>query len=139
MRLKDVISASLLAIWSILWLALSFNAIQLGYVKYNTRFSGGTTYTREEQPVGYYTLISMFIACSLLGLFLTISNIRSAMRKARIREEESRNEANRRSERRERRHMSQPMSDKKKTRLFRRARERMRAVHRGQKDPRKND
>lgn len=138
MRLKDAFTTIFLAGWTIIWLVLASNATLLGYYRYNTRFSGGAIYTREEHPVAFYTLLAITGACCLLGVFLTISHIRSALRQARILEEERRDAANRRAERREKRQLAPPMTDEKKTKLLRRARERIRAGHRGRKDPNKD-
>ena len=138
MRLKDAYTTIFLAGWTIFWLAFSLRQVSLGYIKYNTRNGGGATYTAEEHPGPFYTLLAINLACVLLGVLLTYFQIRSALRDARFREDERRDAAKRQAERREKRRKFQPMADDQKASLIRRARKRLMAESRDQKGPPKN-
>lgn len=137
MRFKDALNTLFLASWTVFWLAFAFRQVWLGYIPYNTRFSSGATYTAEAHPVAFYTLLAINVACILLGVFLTISHVRSAFYDARIREEEYRNAAKRQAERRENRGTFRTLTDEQKNRLVRRARKKLLAESRDPKDPHK--
>lgn len=136
MGLKDSFSTIFLASWTIFWLAFSIGAFRAGYINYNSRSPSRATYTAEDHPVAYYTLLSISGACVLLGVFLTISHIRSALRDARFREAERRSAEKRKAERRAKRQKFPALTDKQKASLVRRACEELRGESRARKERR---
>lgn len=137
MRLRDACTTIFLAGWTVFWLVFSLRQVLLGYIKYNTRRGGGATYTVEEHPVAFYTLLALNVVCVLLGVLMTYFHIRSALRDARYREDERQGAAKRQAERREKRQKFQPMADEQKASLIRRARKRQLVESRNQKGPSK--
>lgn len=139
MRFRNVLTTIFLASWTIFWLVLSCIHIWVGYINYGSRFKSGRTYTVEEHPVAFYTLLAINVACGLFGVFLTFSHIRSAMFHARLREEERCAAAKRHAEQRKKHRKLRSMTDEQKTTLVRRARKWLLAQGRVQNELRKND
>ena len=139
MRFKDALTTIFLASFTIFWLAFSFRQVWVGYIVYGGRLSSRRTFTAEEHPVAFYTLLAINIACVLVGVFLTFSHIRSVLLDARFREEDQRAAAKRKAERRERQRKVRTMTDEQKTSLVRRARKKQLDESRARSDRRKSD